>query len=95
MAAKKCVEPLDNQLRWVTGQGLDRFKHNPELPWDKWPHLSVGMDLGSDGNTGYHALDRLLCLNVDMFNDGSHGCSRDVTLVLKALGLWGLLCVSW
>ena len=60
VAAKKWVQALDNQLRWTTGKGLEQFLCVLALEWDRWPHLSAGMGLGSDGNTGYHGVERLL-----------------------------------
>ena len=94
VAARKWVQVLDNQLRWTTGRGLEQFLCVPALEWDRWPHLSVGIDLGSDGNTGFHGLERWLLLNIDLWNDGSHGCNRDFSNIVNALGLWGFaLCL--
>ena len=41
------------------------------------PYLSIAMDLGSDGNAGFHALERLYNLNIDQANDQNHGCNCD------------------
>ena len=42
------------------------------------PYLSIAMDLGSDGNAGFHALERLYNLNIDQANDQNHGCNCDL-----------------
>ena len=61
--AKHWCMAIDSQLRSVTAcVGLLLFLVNAELKcWQDpftWPFLSVSMDLGSDGNSGYHALER-------------------------------------
>ena len=53
-AAKKWILSLDNQLRYTTGKGIEQFLWKAGLPWDQQSHLSIGMDLGSDGNCGFH-----------------------------------------
>ena len=41
------------------------------------PHANIAMDLGSDGNSGFHALERNFFLNIDQINDQNHGCNCD------------------
>ena len=56
------------------------------------------MDLGSDGNSGYHGLERKYLLNVDLFNDQNHGCNCDwstMLSVMKANSLMVLNCVRY
>lgn len=56
------------------------------------------MDLGADGNSGYHALERYWSLNCDMYNDQSHGACCDWDGMLKSVGaktMWILMVVSW
>ena len=56
------------------------------------------MDLGSDGNAGFHGLERKLKLNVDAFNDQSHGINCDWNQMLvdnRCRSLMVLNCVRW
>ena len=91
-AAEKWIRCLDNIFRQTTGIacGIAFFKHNPSQPWQTWPHVGIAMDLGPDGNCGYHCLERwpALQINCDMYNDNSHGCTRDFYLSGKKTKLW-------
>ena len=76
---------LDQQFQSTTLQsGLAFFK--PDFSLDRWkdcfswPYLGIAMDLGSDGLTGYYGLERLFELNVDQWNDQSHGTNCDCLL---------------
>ena len=102
-SAKLWCSMLDNQFRCCTARiGLAFFQPQavpagPWLDWRTWPHLNVAMDLGSDGNCGFHALERRFRLNIDQWNDPAHGCHRDLDLSIGAVGLhgfWLLLVVS-
>lgn len=103
LAAKRWCCGLDNQLRASTGHsGLSVFAKpeeqtdmvGPWSSWRSWPYISISMDLGSDGNCGYHSLERHFAVNCDQFNDPNHGCNRDYDLAVKSVGLWGFaLCV--
>ena len=53
LAATKLVLAIDAQIRISTGRpGLKFFMEAEHMVWYERPHLSVGQDLGSDGNTG-------------------------------------------
>lgn len=66
--------------------------------WRTWPSLTIAMDLGSDGNSAFHALAYKWQANVIQWADGSHGANRDFNLLLNKLHLknfWVLMCCSW
>ncbi|MFM7983045.1 MAG: hypothetical protein ACKPKO_27360, partial [Candidatus Fonsibacter sp.] len=83
--------------------GLVAFKPNPSAAhwahWRTWPHLSVAMDLGSDGlcafdwrEYGPHKL------NVDKYPYPSHGANRCVISALLECELFTLalvMLISW
>jgi hypothetical protein len=102
-ASKKWCMFVDNQFRSVTKRpGLSFFKKdNRILTWTDpfhWPWAGIAMDLGSDGNTGYHGLERHFSLNIDQFNDQSHGVGCDWDLLLnsvQAKSMWVLMAVAW
>ena len=58
------------------------------------PYAVIPMDLGSDGNSGFHALERLWKLNVDQFNDQNHGVQRDWDNMLCELNAKGLMVLN-
>ena len=81
----------------ITGghdEGLKYFQRPVVLDavpsiWSDWrtrPHAAEVLDLGSDQTCGFHAQERLLRLNVDLWNDPLHGISRDAFLVDKDCG---------
>eukprot|EP00974_Lingulodinium_polyedra_P054972 5287603-Lingulodinium_polyedra.AAC.1 len=82
---------IDNQIRASTGHlGLILFQKpedivtgSPWADWRSWPYAAFAMDLGSDGNSGYHSLERHFGLNIDQWNDWSHGANRDYDLATK------------
>lgn len=98
-SAKRWMDNLDLQFR-VTNDllGLVHFKRCDSAEWADpflWPHLCVGMDLGSDGLAGYQFLERRELLNIDATPDVTHGGNRDVINMLhdcNIFQLW-LLCV--
>ena len=97
-AAEKWLRCIHNIFRQTSGIACDVmfFKHDPSLPWQKWPHLSAAMDLGPDGNCGYHCLERWppMQINCDMYNDNSHACTRDFYGMGKKAKLWNCsLCL--
>ena len=95
VAAKKWIMAIDLQLKSVTGGlGLSYLLPDPKDPWNARPRLSVAMDQGPDGNTGYHDLERVLKLLVDMWNDPSHGVTRDFFRCSRTRAYGDLLCVS-
>lgn len=79
---------LGNQMQAISGRGLAFFKRDEEqahlwgCPYE-WPHAAIVQDLGSDGNSAYHSLERLYVLNTDQYNDQSHGCTCDWDLALE------------
>ena len=86
MAAKKWCLSSDAQFRAVAPGGLAYFKpvEGGDL-WRSpfgWPHFACAMDLGSDGNCAFHALERHYGLNCDQHKDQSHGVDRDWDLML-------------
>lgn len=96
---------LDNQIRSCAAKsGLKYFKKEGgdgaclwESPFS-WPYLAVSQDLGSDGNCGYHAMERHWRLNCDQWNDQSHGCACDWDQMLRHMGIksfWVLMVVSY
>lgn len=101
--AKHWLMSVDSQFQSVTGKpGLIMFRPDAESSaWSDpftWPWVGIAMDLGSDGNCAYWALERMWKLNCDQYNDQSHGINCDHTLMLKSCGLHGLWClmvVSW
>ena len=105
MSAQRWVSHLDNQLRVATGWGgLVFFQRRPssavwkESNWRRWPALVVSMDLGSDGNSAYHDLERKGGLFIDQIGDLSHAANRDTILALRSSGMfeWYLLMMtSW
>ena len=50
-------------------------------------HISIGIDHGPDGVSGYNALDNKFDCCVDLWGDPSHGGNRDVFKGLDAAGL--------
>lgn len=73
--------------------GLVHFKRSDSAVWSdpfRWPHLSVGMDLGSDGLAGHHFLERRELLNTDATPDVSHGGNRDVINMLHGCNVFQL-----
>ena len=94
LATKKWLLALDNAFKQPSGKiGLAYFWEPPNQNWRLWPHATIGMDLGSDGNCGFFAAERKYKLNVDQFNDPSHGLNRDWALACKGAGLWNFaLC---
>ena len=105
LSAKRWACHIDNQLQ-VTG-GVDGLKHFRWLAdaemwkdanWRQWRHLSISMDLGSDGVAAMHALMFHFLICIWMMPDPSHGCNRDVDLAICHLGLkpfWLLMMVCW
>jgi hypothetical protein len=102
-AAKKWAFALDCQFKLSYGHvGLSLFQ-KPQPPklmlgpwsnWRTWPHLNISQDLGSDGNTAFHGLERLFGLDCDQTNDECHACNRDLDLAIKHVDLWGYwLCL--
>ena len=83
-AATKWVLAIDARIRISTGKpGLSFFKEAEHTVWYNRPHLSIAQDLGSDGNSGFFALERLFGINSDQFNDGSHGLNCDFRSALQ------------
>ena len=96
VAAKNWLANLDNQFRVSAAKrGLSFFMPDWELPqWKSWqslPFAAIGMDLGSDGCTGAHALMHYWRLNMELVPDPSHGSQRSVILALKHGGLYPLM----
>lgn len=68
------------------------------LEWHKWPVLSVSMDLGSDGLSGWHALAYGKKMSIMQFPDPSHAGNLDVDMALRSAGLfqfWLLNMISF
>ena len=60
--------------------------------------MALAMDLGSDGNSGYHAGERYFKLDWDQWNDQNHGACCDWNLApgdVNARALMILNCVKW
>lgn len=100
--SKQWLRMLDNQFRGSIGlSGLAVFRPGDSQSWASpfsWPYTAVAMDLGSDGNSGYHAMERTWSLNCDQYNDQSHGVNCDWSLMLGAVGarsMWILMLISW
>ena len=77
-SAKRWCSNLDLQFRTTNNlPGLKVLKMDMEKDcWKdplKWPHAMIGMDLGSDGLSGYFYLERAQGLNLDICPDLSHG----------------------
>ena len=70
-------------LRFFQRQETDP-KWAVENVW-QWPHVSVAIDLGSDGVTGFFALQQRFKLNIELHNDRSHRSNCDHDLLCKAL----------
>ena len=91
LAAKRWCVDLDNQFRHSTGHvGLKMFVKPKEAEgrwrnWRTWPYIALPMDLGSNGNSGYHALERHFKINTDQHNDPQHGCHRDLDNTLTQM----------
>jgi hypothetical protein len=100
VSSKRWMAALDNQLKSsVVPTGLATFAPSAsgEAPWDnwrQWPHVTISLDLGSDGLSGYMALERKFKLNCDKIPDASHAANRDMILSLQQAGLYSLwLCL--
>ena len=94
------MSALDNQLKSsALPSGLATFApcSSREAPWDnwrQWPHVTISLDLGSDGLSGYKALERKFKLSCDKIQDASHAANRDMILSLQQSGLYSLwLCL--
>lgn len=102
VGAKKWAANLDNQLRVATlSGGLKHFREDKRPCWQhwaQWPHISFGLDLGSDGLCAVQGLLRKFLINGTMYPDFSHlyhraqiGAFQDAQIYR----LWLLLMVSW
>ena len=69
VSAKRWCAHVDNQVRHSAGgPGVIEFQRQdtPQwADWRLWPHLMIALDLGSDGLSGYMAMERKFLLNVD------------------------------
>ena len=64
----------------------------------KRPHINFPMDLGSDGNTGFHGLQNHFRLNTDQYADQNHNCNNDWNGLLGEVGARGMMilnCTCW
>ena len=93
MAVKRWACHIDNQLQVPGGvNGLHHFAWdgNTEMwkdsNWRLWRHLTISMDLGSDGVAAMHALMYGFFMCLWLQPDPSHGCNRDVDLAICHLG---------
>ena len=105
MAANRWACHMDKQLQVSGGvNGLQHFiSHGntqmwKDSNWRLWRHLTISMDLGSDGVAAMHALMYGLLICLWLMPDPSHGCNRDVDLTICHLGLkpfWLPMMVCW
>ena len=91
--AKRYLQNMDNQIRVMTQHsGLVFLVRKPADPlwldWRTWPELTIVHDLGSDGNTAYHAAAYKLQLNLIRIGDFAHGGNCDFFNALKATNLF-------
>lgn len=103
VAAKRWCAMVDSQLRRSTPcNGLKEFQRqsgdNRWTSWRTWPHLTICMDLGSDGLSGFMGCERRFHLNLDLAGDPNHHSNRDVINSLKSSKLfsfWLCMLISW
>ena len=105
VAARRWLANLDTQIRRATPlRGLSHWKRENDSVswghWSRWPHFGLTFDLGSDGNSGYHALERRddFKLNCDKDPDPCHGANRSTIWSLQQADLWAFwLCmlIAW
>ena len=92
-AAEKWIKAIDHQLQLAGLPGLSLFEVSGEQEapqhWSRWRHLSIGMDMGSDGLAAANFLQRELKLVLDITPDPSHLLWRGVQAALKSAGLYG------
>jgi hypothetical protein len=93
VSSKRWMAALDNQLKssaLPTGLATFAPSASGEAPWDnsrQWPHFTMSLDLGSDGLSGYMALERKFKLKCDKIPDASHAANRDMIFSLQQAGL--------
>lgn len=95
-SAKHWVQNIDNQLRVsATSEGLSLFipawGTSSWRSWDLWPFCAIGMDLGSDGVSGLHALQYHWGMNLEGVPDAAHGAQRSVIQTCRGSGVYPLL----
>ena len=106
MASKRWLCNLDQQVMVSTAwaDGLKHLRPIPEDPvwdpknWRQWPHLSIAMDLGSDGLCAVMAAMYKYGLNVSMRPDPSHNGCCDFDEALRVCGIkgfWLCMVISW
>ena len=95
ISAKAWLAKTDNQLRgsmtylgWKTWQ-YDKDGEDWKHPHE-WPSITLTIDLGSDGLSASHQLNRNYDINVWVLGDFSHMKTCSFEAVSKALGFWGL-----
>ena len=101
--AKNWCRTLDSQFQISSSlSGLDFFvrKPNDSLWADCFnePPAAIAQDLGSEGNTGFHALEREFKLNTEQWNDQNHANNCDWNGMMGSMGMVGaqlLNIVGW
>ena len=107
VSTKKWLVACDHQIQIMTTlPGLSAFVPNWSDPswadcnWKSWPHLGLCFDMGPDGNSGAHALQRKndWKANVTRWCDLGHGCHRDFERALRdmqCMQFWMCMLISW
>eukprot|EP00972_Heterocapsa_arctica_P064497 9518650-Heterocapsa_arctica.AAC.1 len=56
--------------------------------WRQWRYLSIALEQGSDGTSGWHALayKESLSLNISVWWDWSYEACNDIDIAYKAVG---------
>ena len=105
VSSRKLLRQMDNMFNVSTHTGgLAYFLRDEEKDawadknWRDWPYLGITSDLGSDNVCAFHALEKKLLGNVDLWPDGSHAANRDTWLMLGHVGMkqfWILMMCVW
>ena len=92
--ARSWCRNVDSQFQISTSlNGLEFFVRKPDdSNWTDCfdePHVAVAMDVGSDGNAGYHGLERLFNFNTEQRGDQNHASNCDWAGMSGAMNMTG------